>query len=376
MMKGMFGFFPRALLAVAIIVVGLVVGAELRVSRERLATGQAASAGTNQPSVIPSVTTTPALKPQQPTPSTPNAVRTVVPTPFATPYTGPMSVVTGTVSVGGKAMRGAQVMVYPSNEFNHGPTPMPPEAAMATTDDRGGYQVSVPPGAYRIGAFRSYDLSFQPTDGFANITWFGDGYAIGLGKDLVVNGNTRADIAMLRVVKLAGRVVGRDGVAVPNAQVGLSRFYGGITFPLVPLGSGQTDRTGAFRLAIAAMPLTLVAYASGRTDAAWVSMDLDLRVDQMDLVVTIDRGNIVSGTLRDAVGRPLPNLNFSVTLDDSVVVCGSCSARSDSAGHFALTLPNGTLRFITWAQPREPALRSKEYVISGDQSLDPVLQSR
>jgi hypothetical protein len=219
-------------------------------------------------------------------------------------------------------------------------------------------------------------MSIEPNDGFANITWYGDGYAIGLGKDLVVNGNSRADIAMLRVVKLAGRVVGRDGVGVPNAQVGLSRFHNGIQFPLVPLGLGPTDAKGAFKLAIAAMPLTLQVQAAGRIDIAWATMDLDLRSDRTDVVVTIDRGHIVSGTLRDATGRPLPNLNFGVSADSSVIVCGSCSARSDGAGHFLMTIPSGTLRFITWAQPGEPEMRSKEYAINGDQALDPVLQAR
>lgn len=375
-MRAMLGILLRGALAMSIIAAALVVGGQLRASREQLATGQAASAGTNQPSAVPPLVATPATKPTQTTQPAATAKRTVVPTPVATPYAGPMSVINGTVSVGGKPVRGVQVMVYPSNSFNHGPTPMPPEAAMAMTDDRGGYQVSVPPGAYRIGAFRSYDMSNEPTDGFANITWYGDGYAIGLGKDLVVSGNSRADIAMLRVVRLSGRVVGRDGVGVPNAHVGLSRFYGGIQFPLVPLGLGPTDRTGAFNLAIAAMPLTLQVQAAGHTEIAWATIDLDLRGDRTDLVVTIDRGHIVSGTLRDAAGRALPNLNFGVTSGDSVLACGSCSARSDGAGHFLLTLPNGTLRFMVSAQPGEPELRSQEYLISGDQTLDPVLQRR
>lgn len=377
-MSAMGGLLLRGVLAVAVIAAGVVVGAQLRASRELLATSQAASAATTQPSALPSpmATATPASKPPQATPPRATAARTVVPTPVPTPYTGPLSVITGTVNAGGKPVRGAQIMVYPSSSFNHGPTPVPPEAAMATTDDRGAYRVSVPPGAYRIGAFRGYNAATDPADGFANTTWYGDGYAIGLGKDLVVSGDSRADIAMLRVVKLAGRVVGRDGMGVPNAQVSLSRFYGGIQFPLVPLGLGPTDAAGAFNLAIAAMPLTLQVQAAGRTDIAWATMDLDLRADRTDLVVTIDRGHIVSGTLRDATGRPLPNLNFGVTANGSVIVCGSCSARSDSAGHFLMTLPNTTLHFMTWAQPGEPELRSKEYVISGDMTLDPVLQSR
>jgi hypothetical protein len=354
----MLGLLPRGVLAVAIIAASLVVGEQLRAAREQLATGQAASAGTRAPTTQP---VTPAPKPTvptpgRPTPTAPPAARTVVPTPVIAPYTGVLSVVTGTVTTGGRPVRGAQVMVYPSNAFNHGPTPVPPESAKATTDDRGSYRVFLPRGSYRIGAFRNYDnVGADPADGFAWVTWYGDGYTIGFGKDLVVVGNvSAADIAMLRVVKVAGRVVGRDGIGVPNARVNLSRFYGGIQFPLVPLGLAPTDLAGAFNLSIAAMPLTLSVQASGPTGEAWATLDLDLRADRTDLVLTIDRGNIVSGTLRDGVGKPLPNMNFGVSSGDAMVNCSSCGGRSDGAGRFTVTIPSGT----------------------GDLTLDPVLQSR
>ena len=380
------GLLLRGVLAIAIIAAGLVIGAQLRVAREELASGQAASAGTPKPTTQP---VTPAPKPTmptsgqprppsgQPTPTAPPALRTVVPTSATTPFTGVMSVITGAVTVGGKPVRGAQVMVYPSNSFNHGPTPMPPESAKATTDDHGSYQVFLPPGPYRIGAFRNYgNVGADPADGFAGVTWYGDGYAIGFGKDLVVSGNASvADIAMLRVVKLAGRVVGRDGVGVPNARINLSRFYGGIQFPLVPLGLAPTDATGAFNLAIAAMPLNLRAQASGPTGETWATLDLDLRADRTDLVLTIDRGNIVSGTLRDVMGKPLPNTNFGVWSGDAMVNCSSCGGRSDEAGRFMVTIPNGTLRFKNWPQVGDRELVSKDYLISGDLTIDPVLQT-
>jgi len=375
----MLGLFLRGVLAVAIIAAGLVVGAQLRAAREQLATGQAASAGTPMPTTQP---VTPAPKATvavsgRPQPTATPVLRTVVPTPASTPFTGVLSVVTGTVTAGTKPVRGAQVMVYPSDSFNHGPTPVPPESAKATTDDRGSYQVSLPPGAYRIGAFRNYNNLADPTDGFAGVTWYGDGYTIGFGKDLVVSGNVpAADIAMLRVVRVSGRVVGHDGVGVPNARVDLSRSYGGIQFPLVPLGLAATDPSGAFDLSIAAMPLTLRAQASGMTGEAWATMDLDLRADRTDLVLTIDRGNIVGGTLRDAAGRPLPNTNFGVWSGDALINCTSCGGRSDAAGRFTITIPSGTVRFKNWPQVGEPELFSKDYVISGDLRLDPVLQAR
>lgn len=269
-------------------------------------------------------------------------------------------------------------MVYPANSFNRGPTPMPPEETSTTTDDRGRYHVAVPPGAYRVGVFRSPDAMANSGDGFATITWYGDGYAIGLGKDLVVTGDASADIALLPVVKVAGRVVGRDGVGVPNAHVLLSRWYGGIQFPLVPLGEPRTDASGAFRLAIAAMPLTLEVQAPGKKDPAWASMDLDLRGDRTDLVATIDRGAIVSGTLRDAAGKPLANTNFGVEAADGQSICSwLCSSRTDDAGRFLLSLPTGTLRFRNWPEtPTSAALFSKGYAISGDMTIDPVLERR
>lgn len=354
----------RGLLAVSIIGAGIVVGAQLRASREQLATGQAGSAATSQPSVGPpsALTGTPA--------------RTVVPTPITTPFTGAKTLLTGTVTMGGTPVRGAQVMIYPSNSSNHGPTPVPPEGGKATTDDRGAYQVSLPPGTYRVGAFRDYNNPVRDFgDGYTWVTWYGDGFVIGLGKDLVVGGSPAlADIALLRSVKIAGRVVGRDGVGVPGAQLSLYRDVGGTQFPF---GAGTTDTAGRFSLSHVAMAVTLHALVPGSSVPAWTTIDLDLRGDRTDLVLTLDRGNIVSGTLRDAAGKPLPDMNFGVVPTDTQVECGWCNGRSDSAGRFSITLPTTTVRFRNWAQqPGDPDLLSKEYVISGDQTLDPVLQGR
>ncbi|HEY6202908.1 MAG TPA: hypothetical protein VI056_07675 [Candidatus Limnocylindria bacterium] len=137
---------PRLLmqgaLAVAIIAAGLVVGQQLRASRERLGTGQAGSAASVQPTTAvptPMATMQVTAPPRQATPAP--AARTVVPTPFTTPYTGAKHLLSGTVTVGGAPVRGAQVMVFPSDPSNHGPTPVPPESASAITDARGAYQV-------------------------------------------------------------------------------------------------------------------------------------------------------------------------------------------------------------------------------------------
>jgi hypothetical protein len=322
------GLFLRGVLAVAIIAAALVVGAQLRAAREP-ATGQAAS----------------------------NA--TVVPTPTTTPLTSVKTVLTGKVSMGGAPVRGAQVMVYPSDSSNHGPTPVPPESGKATTDDRGAYQVALSPGTYRVGAFRDYANPARDFgDGFSWVTWYGDGFVIGLGKDLVVSGSSAvADIAMLRSVKVAGRVVGRD--------------VAGIQFPF---GGGTTDSVGRFTLSHVAMVVALDVIAIGRAGPARSTIDLDLRADRTDLIVTVDRGNIVSGTLRDVAGKPLSNTEFGAVPTDTQFVCGWCESFSDGAGYFTIILPSTAVRFHNLPQPGQPELISKEYVISGDQIFDPVLR--
>lgn len=372
----MLSLFLRAFVVVSILAVAVVVGGQLRASREQLADSQAASGESARTSAspAPAATATPIAK-RSPTISSVAPAATKVPTPIATPFTGVMSHVTGTVTMGGKPVRGAQIMVYPSNTLNQGQTPMPPEAAKATTDDHGVFDVLLPPGTYRVGAFRSYDPFIDPSDGFWPMTWYGDAYAIGLGQDLVVSRDVSSiDIAILRSVKVAGRVVGRDGVGVPTATVSLQRTVGNM--PFAP-GGGMTDALGRFSFSAVPMSWTLRVDAPGRTGITSTAMDIDLRGDRTDLVLTLDRGNIVSGTLRDAAGRPIANTNFGVTPTDTQVICGWCNGRSDDAGHFTISLPSTTVRFRNWAATSsDPDLFSAEYVISGDMTLDPVLQRR
>jgi hypothetical protein len=91
--------------------------------------------------------------------------------------------------------------------------------------------------------------------------------------------------------------------------------------------------------------------------------------------VKVDRGNIVTGTLRDSVGKPLADTNFGVTPTDTQFICGWCNGRSDGSGRFTINLPSTTVRFRNWPMyPTDPDLLSAKYVISGDMTLDPVLR--
>jgi len=286
-----------------------------------------------------------------------------------------MTLLSGTVSIGGTPVRGAQVMVYPSDSSNHGPTPVPPEAAKAITDARGAYQVQLAPGAYRVGAFRDYNNPVRDFgDGYTWVTWYGDAFVIGLGKDVVVSGTpVIADIALLRSVMIVGKVVGRDGVGVPGAQLSLYRSVGATQFPF---GGGTTDASGRFSLSHVAMSVTLRALIPGNSIPSWTALDLDLQGDRTDLVVVLDRGSIVRGTLRDSAGTPLPDTNFGVVPTDPQLDCTACNGRTDSTGRFAITVPTTTVRFRNWPQqPGDPDLFSPAYAITGDVSLDPVLSA-
>ena len=100
-MNGMLRLFLQGVLAVAIVAAGLIVGEQLRASRERLATGQAGSAASVQPTTVPTPVATIQVTapPQQATPAP--AARTVVPTPITTPFTGTKTMLTGTITKGG-----------------------------------------------------------------------------------------------------------------------------------------------------------------------------------------------------------------------------------------------------------------------------------
>lgn len=375
--------FLQGVLAVAIIAAGLVVGEHLRAAREQLTAGQAAAGPrASATAVIPPtapptpIATMRSLPVPVPLPTPSPAARTVVPTPFTTPFAGAKTLLSGTVTKGGAPVRGAQVMVYPSDASNHGPTPVPPASGMAVTDALGTYQVQLPPGTYRVGAFRDYNNPVRDFgDGFTWVTWYGDAYVIGLGKDVVVSANpVLADIAILPSVKIAGRVIGRDGVGVPGAQLALWRYVAGIQFPF---GGGTTDAGGRFSLSHVAMSVTLAIQTNGKTGGAGTTVDLDLRGDRTDLIVTVDRGNIVTGTLRDSAGKPLADTNFGVTPTDTQFMCGWCNGRSEASGRFTISLPSTTVRFRNWPMnASDPDLLSAEYVISSDMTLDPVLQKR
>jgi hypothetical protein len=343
----------RVIAVAAVLVMALAAGTQLRASREQPAAGQAAASSSPMATAI----------------ATPQLPATAAPTPSP----GGVPSVTGRVTAGGRPVRGAEIRAYPANAGSNGPTPVPPESGKAITDETGAYRVGLPLGTFRIGAFLA-GAAPELADGYWFAAWVGDVHAIGLSRDVVVTGSVAGvDIAMIRTVKLGGRVVGRDGVGVPNAELRASLKAGTIEYPIgaVP----KSDASGAFSARVVPVQLQLYATAAGRTQTVFGVADLDLNADRTDIILTMDRGNVVTGVLRDAQGKPMVNMNFGVHPTDAQVTCDySCNATTDAAGHFAVTVPSATVYFATWRDdPGTPLYRSKEIVVSSDLTVDPVL---
>src|SRR4051812_3873526 len=374
----------RGVLVAAVMIGSVVVGEQLRVARESVAARGTPVPSATMPapaSVTPAVVTPTPTALSTPTGTAPatasGATATTAtrqPTPQVTAArptaTAAEPSISGRVLAGGGPLKNIEIRVFKADASANGPTPVPPEAGHTMTAPDGTYRVALPPGSYRVGAY--IDETLAAALNVYWVTWYGDAYAIGMSRDVVVSGPTAGvDITMLRRVVVSGRVVGRDGVGVPGASVTTSRFLN----VQYPIAGATTDAAGAFSFTTVAMRVTLDVAAEGKTGIVSASVDLDIRGDMNGLRYVVDRGNIVTGVLRDASGRPLADTNFGVVLSDQNIMCGaSCNSRTDASGRYAMTLPTGALRFHTWPlYPNDPELTSKEYTINPDMSLEPLL---
>src|SRR5919201_4400278 len=371
-------WLSRALVAALVVVGAVIAGGELRTARDQAAakpTPRASStiAATVQPSVVPTASGVDPVKggvaiPPANAAATPYVKPTISPIPTRT-YPATVVTLSGRVTAGGRPVAGAQVRVYPANGFQNGPTPVPPTSAEAVTDTSGAYKVSLPAGAYKVGAYVDEQSTVVARDGYWWVTWYGDAYAIGWSKPLDLTRDfAGADIALLHGVRITGRVVGKDGVGVPGAQV-VGSVSSNVAYPLPGV---TTDGAGTFTMHTVAMKMTLTASAMGKVGPAYSSREIDVRGDMSDVNFSIDRGNIVSGVLRDSGGAPLANVDFAATTGEINFSC--CTARTDATGAFAITVPSGTLRFFTWQKtPGEHQCVSSPYTISTDKKLDPTM---
>lgn len=364
----------RAVVVLAVIGAALVTGAQLKSVREASAAGQAATAPTPSPAPTPLATmavplAAPTVAPPMATATPPQKLHAATPSPTITPVTA--AVITGRVTAGGDPVSRAAVRAYPAGDMARGPTPVPPESAEAVTDEEGRYSLTLPHGTYRVGAWLEGEMT--PRSGHWWVTWYGNAQAIGLGKDLLVQGDAAGvDIAMLPALRVSGRVVGRDGIGVGGAQV----FLVHTGFVQWDVANTRTDASGAFSLQAVPMAMKLMALASGTADASMTTIGLEVKGDVADIVATLDRGHLVSGILRDADGRPIKQTAYAVTAAGGSLACStSCSGLTDPSGRYAVTLPAGTFRFATgpWNQPTHV---SAEFTVSGDMSIDPVVAAR
>jgi hypothetical protein len=373
----------RVLVALVVVGASVVAGEQLRVAREGAAarstsmptaltsTGPSVAPRSVAPTVVPTLAapTDPrgtAPSSQGPTSPQPTKFWQSLPTATPSPTPGAATTIAGRVTANGAPIAGAQIRVYKADQFANGPTPVPPDVGTATSAADGTYRLTVPGGTYRVGAW--LDETVASGMGVHWATWHPSAYAIGLGTSVVVSGPTQnVDIAMLKAVKVSGRVLGRDGVGVPNAQVSTGKMFN-VGYPIA---GAVTDRSGAFSFSTVVMDVTFAVQAQGKAGAVWATRDIDVRGDLSGLVFTLDRGNIVSGTLRDASGHPIATTDFSVT--DAAMAC-FCYSRTDASGRYSMVLASGQLQFrTTGANPGIVELISKPYAVDADMTLDVVL---
>ena len=362
----------RALVATVVVIASILAGGELRASRDDAAAARRASASPPAVGSVTKVTPTPTPIPT----TTPSYSATATPVASATPASSPAPSTAGTWISGRVtvprfgSVKNVQIRIYRADGFANGPTPVPPAVAETIAGLDGTYKASLPAGTYKVGAFIAEPIS--QTLGCWWVTWYGDAYAIGLSRTVSVSGGTpNVDITMLSAFTISGEVVGRDGVGLPHAAV-RTEYSGNVAYPMV---SATTDASGRFSFRTVPMNVTLRVETAGKSGIVGTSAPLDVRGDMSGLRYTVDRGNILAGTLRDSSGHVLGDTSFAAVMADPSVQCGgSCSARTDNAGTFALVVPDGVLHFRTWpATTADPTLVSPDYTIRADTTLDPVL---
>jgi len=360
----------RVLVVFFVAAASVVAGAQLREARESAA-AHAMATSSPMPTAPPSAAMTsvpspiPTLNAPTPPPPTPTPVQTrpsqSVPTPTAARAT---TTISGHVTAGGVAVRLAHVYAYPA-ENQKGSTPTPPSVAVTETGADGSFQLDVPNGRYRVGAFLPSSSALASDYWMA--TWSGGAHAVGLASDVIVAGSPQTvDLAFIRSPLVSGRVVAPDGSGVAGAAITAIRHFD-VDYSL---GDATTDETGAFSFHTVPLAMTVSAAVQGKTQPTWSTVDIDVRTDVTGLRFVVQPGNIITGTLRDASGRALANTNFGA---QTTVVCYACNTDTDPQGRFRLTLPDGTMTFHTWPRSGEPMLYSKEYVISASATFDIVM---
>lgn len=280
---------PAIGFAILVLVAAAAAGAQLRSLREGttdLARSQAAAKPT--PTATPTVWPTVAADPAKTPSSTPQP--TAKSTPPSAASTPPVSqklfAVSGRVTKGGKPVAGVDVRIYPANDFNRGPTPVPPSAAETRTSGDGTYRALLAPGSYRVGSWLTGERAAIVSTGYWFSTWYGRGAVIGAGADVVVRDRdvSAIDIVWLRAVRITGRVLDADGKGVAQAQVAADTNAPGVA--RVAMSTATADAGGGYIIHMAEGGIHLAAVGGDPSAPSWTERDIVAHADAtVDLVL-------------------------------------------------------------------------------------------
>ena len=269
------------------------------------------------------------------------------------------------VDPNGKPVADARVMATNAGAF----APMNPKHDSVTTDAKGQFTLpAVGQGTYRFVALHA---KHPPSS-----------------TELVqLDGTTeRSDVVIVMEMGaiLAGRVVDSAGNAAPWATVRIG------SDPKSDAGRSSADtrqvvaaEDGTFRLeGIARKPLAAIATSDIATSEL-VRFDLRKARNKGDLLLTLDIGGLIAGTVVDETGEPLAELQVTAYPDiaggasiDEMALRGPAFAITDGGGVFAIKgLPDGAYRLWAARDVSGPSafLRKGTSARTGDEAVRIVL---
>ncbi len=199
----------------------------------------------------------------------------------------------------------------------------------ASTDREGHYRLKLPTGTYTL----SIDTRFR------NVSSLPTGLELFRLEGLVVAADTRQDITLPQFPILSVAVRDPFGRPVAGVYVSVCRvdpFGDCIDF----VGRVRTDETGSYRFPLVSGRYNIQVYPPRNQGMLSTTIeDLEVAVDRT-LEIVLPAGLTLSGTVRDAMGTPVQQVEvvvFDPLTDDFPV-----SDETDEEGRYSITLPTGT----------------------------------
>jgi hypothetical protein len=188
------------------------------------------------------------------------------------------------------------------------------------TDALGAYAVLIPAG--------TFDIDYQPPviSGLAPVRLAG----------VTVTADTAINVTVPSGITLSGLVRGPGLFPVSGVDIDVKDAVSGVDIPVV---GDQTDVAGQFTIVMPVGAMLVEIEPPDSTRLTPVRLALSPSVDT-SIVVTLDTGMVVSGTVTDSTGTPVIDVDVSALQGaDTIFAPGSAT---DVSGAYRITLAPGT----------------------------------